>query len=86
MCPSDSVMHSRLRPPSDLSEIPIPPELDDIVLRCLEKKAEDRFQSVSDLEATLRDLFFEDPWDRARAREWWQLHGGMESPSNADIE
>lgn len=41
-------------PPSSASgRVDIPPELDRIVQRCLEKKPEDRFQSAADLAAAL---------------------------------
>lgn len=63
------------RPPSELSELPIAPELDDIVMKCLEKKPAQRYQSARELERALAELPLSEPWDRERAREWWQLHG-----------
>ena len=36
--------------PSEISELDIPPELDEIVMKCLEKKPEDRFRTAEELE------------------------------------
>ena len=63
------------RPPSQVTELEIPRELDEIVLRCLAKKPEDRFFSAEELESELQALEFNPAWDRKRAREWWSLHG-----------
>ncbi len=61
-------------PPRDLMpEIPEP--LEDIVMRCLEKDPEDRFQDVGDLRRALRDLVFDSPWTFERANEWWSCKG-----------
>lgn len=61
--------------PSEISELEIPPELEAIIMRCLEKKPEDRFDSAEELEQELQALSFGPVWDRAKAREWWSLHG-----------
>ncbi|HEX5033074.1 MAG TPA: serine/threonine-protein kinase, partial [bacterium] len=62
------------RPPSQVTELPIPPELEKIVMRCLEKRKEDRFQNVDELSRALQDLALEETWDQEKAREWWNLH------------
>lgn len=61
--------------PSVLSEVPIPKELDDIVMKCLEKKPEDRFQTAQDLEAALAAVLCDQTWTWEKARKWWDLHG-----------
>jgi hypothetical protein len=66
---------TRPRPPSQVSELAISGALDEIVLKCLEKKPEDRFQSALELERALIALSFEEPWVRERAEDWWRLHG-----------
>jgi serine/threonine protein kinase len=63
------------KPPSMVTELPIPRELDEIIMKCLEKKPEMRFQSAAELEAALRAISFEELWTQSRAREWWDLHG-----------
>jgi hypothetical protein len=62
------------RPPSETSEIAIPPPTDALVMRLLEKKADDRFGSASEVDAALREIAFDDPWTEERARGWWELH------------
>ena len=62
------------RPPSEVTELAIPPELEKIVLRCLEKKKEDRFQKVSDLAKALKAVALKETWDQEMAEEWWKLH------------
>lgn len=70
------VDHVKTEPkrPSDFSELPIPEALDDLVLRCLKKRPENRFQTAGDLREALQSIPFTDPWTQARAREWWELH------------
>jgi len=61
-------------PPSERSELPIPAELEDIVMKCLEKKPEDRFQNARDLAAALAAVPLDTPWTPVRAASWWDLH------------
>lgn len=53
----------------------IPAELEEIVLRCLEKDPDHRFQDVPALRAALRDLVLDEPWSSELAAEWWTCHG-----------
>ena len=61
-------------PPSEHTELTIPRELDDIVLQCLEKAPEDRFQDVRALATALSAVPLERPWPPERAAEWWELY------------
>ena len=61
-------------PPSQASEMTIDQLLDSIVLTCLAKSADDRFQDMDELMRALDSLEFERPWNGERAREWWSLH------------
>ncbi len=62
------------RRPSEVSELPIPKALDDIVMKCLEKEQDDRFQSPNELAEALSQVPLELPWSQRHAREWWTLH------------
>jgi serine/threonine-protein kinase len=55
------------------SELPV--ELEDVVLRCLEKDPEHRFQDVQALQRALREVPLDDTWSSQRAAEWWGCHG-----------
>jgi eukaryotic-like serine/threonine-protein kinase len=62
-------------PPSRVSELEIPPALDAIVLRSLEKRPADRQQSAAELRAELARIELREPWTQERAAAWWQRHG-----------
>jgi serine/threonine-protein kinase len=72
------VDHVRSEPaaPSTRTELPIPREFDELILRALAKDANGRFQDMRELAAALRAVPVERPWDQARAAEWWRLRGG----------
>ena len=61
-------------PPSSRTEIPIPQDLDALVLSCLAKDREQRPQSARDLLQRLDAIAIQKTWTEARAREWWKAH------------
>ena len=61
-------------PPSEVSELEIPPELDAIVMKCLEKEPDDRFQTIRDVAAALRAVPADEAWTWEKAEQWWGLH------------
>ncbi len=61
-------------PPSRRTELPVPRELDDIVLACLAKSHEDRPASAAQLADRLAAISFRQPWSVERARRWWDSH------------
>ncbi len=62
-------------PPSKMSELPIPPELDALVMKCLAKDPGDRYQRTAEIMTELEAISWPRPWSHARAAEWWELHG-----------
>ncbi len=62
------------KPPSQISELPIPEEMDAIVMRCLEKNPDDRFQTPAAMSLALESLTRLRPWNQLDAKEWWLLH------------
>ena len=67
-------VHTPPVPPSQRSELRIPPELDAIVMQCLEKDPEKRPQDANELRRLLHDCQVCNAWSSARARAWWQVH------------
>ncbi len=67
--------HTVPAPPSQRTTRPIPPDLEALVMSCLEKDPAKRPQTATALELQL-DLIDKAPrWTQARAREWWQKSG-----------
>ena len=62
------------RPPRELNP-DIPLELEEIILRCLEKQPEDRFQDVATLREMLDQVPLSEPWSAELAASWWQDYG-----------
>jgi serine/threonine-protein kinase len=62
-------------PPSERAKHDVPPELDAIILRCLEKDPARRFASAAVLLAALRELRHVARWSDEQARDWWEKSG-----------
>jgi serine/threonine-protein kinase len=60
--------------PSSRSELPIPPELDALILECLEKDPSKRPASAAALQSRLHGIPLATPWTRERAERWWAVH------------
>lgn len=61
-------------PPSRMSELPIPPDFERILLTCLAKDPANRIPSALDLDAALGQVRTDTDWTPARARAWWDAH------------
>ncbi|MCC6272953.1 MAG: serine/threonine protein kinase [Deltaproteobacteria bacterium] len=60
--------------PSELAPHELPDSLERIVMRCLEKRMEDRFSDIGELSAALLAVPLDKPWTQAEARAWWEKH------------
>jgi serine/threonine-protein kinase len=61
-------------PPSLRSELPIPPELERLVLDLLAKDPEQRPASAEEVSRRLAAIALEDAWTQERAERWWRAH------------
>jgi eukaryotic-like serine/threonine-protein kinase len=61
-------------PPSIRSGQPLPPALEDLIMRCLAKKPSDRPASADEIVAELDRIELDRPWNQAHAREWWETN------------
>jgi len=59
------------KPFSQLEGVHVSPELEAILMKCLAKKAEDRYPSAAALAAALHALPASKDWDIEDARRWW---------------
>jgi eukaryotic-like serine/threonine-protein kinase len=57
-------------PPSQRTDRPVSPELERLILKCLEKNAKDRPQSASQLAQSL-EWIPTDAWGEEQAKRWW---------------
>jgi DNA-binding NtrC family response regulator len=60
--------------PSTMSEEPIPPEMDAVILACLEKDPARRPATADVLWDRLDRVPLQHEWNQRRARSWWEMH------------
>jgi serine/threonine-protein kinase len=66
--------HAKPVPPSQRTELPIPRELDELVLACLAKDPDDRPQSAEELFRMAVGCQACEGWNQVSARAWWKTH------------
>ncbi len=66
--------HEVVVPPSQLQS-DIPSDLEQVVLRCLAKRPEDRYADVDELRQALCDCAAHDAWSESIAAQWWRGRG-----------
>lgn len=66
--------YATAEPPSARTELPIPKELDAIVLACLAKDPADRPQTACELARRLEAVPVRGDWTPELAQEWWKTH------------
>ena len=64
-------VHDPVVPPSR-HRPDIPPDLEEVVLRCLAKDPDGRFQSAEELEMALSACTSANEWDARKAAGWWE--------------
>jgi Serine/threonine protein kinase len=68
------VEHVQSFPPwlSEKTDREIPEQFERIVMKCLEKRMEDRFQTITEVKAALDSLVILTPWSEQDAEHWWR--------------
>jgi serine/threonine-protein kinase len=61
-------------PPSQRTELPIPRELDELILACLQKDPDRRPQDAGELFRMACNCRSLDDWNRDKAEHWWRIH------------
>ena len=69
-------MHAVPEPPSRHAPEGIPPELEALILACLEKDPDRRPSGARELRHRLEAVPLADPWDDDRAEAWWASRAG----------
>jgi serine/threonine-protein kinase len=67
-------VQARPVPPSQRTELPIPPQLDQLVLSCLEKDPDKRPQSARELFELAQECKSCETWTQHSAKAWWETH------------
>src|SRR5262249_8480578 len=74
---AQTLLHHAQTPPalpSEVSELPIPRDLEVVLMQCLEKDPAKRPASALELESRLARIRCQEPWTEERARAWWAAH------------
>ena len=72
------IAHAHEPPPPPSRYVPdLPDDLEMVVMRCLQKSAEDRYQSAEEMAAALDDCDDFGRWTREDASAWWQANGSL---------
>jgi serine/threonine-protein kinase len=66
-------LHERPTPLTDLRR-DLPEDLQEVVLRCLEKKPGERFRDMDDLDRALAQCRCAAAWSQEQAAAWWREH------------
>jgi hypothetical protein len=61
-------------PPSQRSEIEIPADFEDVIMRCLAKERGDRPQTTDALSGLIARTMGSDSWSSESAAEWWRTY------------
>jgi eukaryotic-like serine/threonine-protein kinase len=67
-------VHAQPVPPSQRTELPIPREIDELVLACLQKDPNMRPQNAEELFQLACGCHSCGAWDQAQAKRWWEQH------------
>ncbi len=67
-------VHEPVSPPSSRTEFDVPAEMDALILKCLAKAPDHRYQTIAEVAQALGEVPTEESWTRQRARSAWEAH------------
>jgi serine/threonine-protein kinase len=67
-------VRKRPEPPSERTELAVPPDFERVIMHCLEKDRRDRPRTVGELADAITACDSAGLWTAERAREWWELN------------
>jgi serine/threonine-protein kinase len=62
-----------------------PADLQAVILRCLEKSPDDRYQDAASLDRALAECACSGRWTPERAEDWWLQHADGDAPAPAPV-
>jgi len=68
------IAHAHEPPPPPSQHIEVPDDVELVVMACLQKSPDDRYQSAAELAAAIEECDDYGRWTRDSARQWWQDH------------
>jgi serine/threonine protein kinase len=77
------LMNEEAPAPSSRTE-GIPPELDQLIQRCLQQDPTKRPASAAELNDLLEDIARQHPWTQSDATQWWDHYGATPQSSSGD--
>jgi tRNA A-37 threonylcarbamoyl transferase component Bud32 len=77
-------LNSEPTPPSERLGWAVSPDLEALILRCLEKDPENRFDDADELLMAFEECEYEGHWGRADAQLWWEIWRS-EHPEDIDV-
>ena len=76
-------MNSLPKWPSEISPFEIPVELERLIMKCLEKSQELRFQSIAEVAEALYKVPLRENWTQEDAVQWWNQYLPLETEVSA---
>src|SRR5262245_7514120 len=67
-------LHAQPSPPSERTELPVPRELDEMILACLQKDPNRRPRDAGELYQMACQVRIREEWTSDEAKRWWRAH------------